>query len=104
MGDYGTIDNKTGELDVEGNIYDAVFQESLNKQDLKINLSDNSCLPIKGAVEDSMTISILDGRQKRGFLVEARSVRARSPFLGAIIQTVLIDQLSLQPGLCLLQG
>ncbi|KAG0692897.1 hypothetical protein DFH29DRAFT_913349 [Suillus ampliporus] len=57
VGDYGKIDNDTGELDIEGNIYDNSFQTSLDKQGLKINLSDSSYQPKKGAVDDNMIMS-----------------------------------------------
>ncbi|KAG2749691.1 hypothetical protein P692DRAFT_20732431 [Suillus brevipes Sb2] len=55
VGDYGTIDRKTGVLIVKGNIYDETFQESLTQQGLMINLS--SCQPVKGAVEGDMIMS-----------------------------------------------
>ncbi|KAG0706990.1 hypothetical protein DFH29DRAFT_995570 [Suillus ampliporus] len=64
MGDYGMIDGKTGELQVEGKIYDEAFQELLNKQCLTINLSDSSCKPTKGPVEDDIVISSM--RVKNG--------------------------------------
>jgi hypothetical protein len=57
VGDYGTIDSESGELDVEGNIYDKAFQTSLNNQDLKINLSEQSCQPQKGGIDDNMIMS-----------------------------------------------
>ncbi|KAG2148858.1 hypothetical protein DEU56DRAFT_782530 [Suillus clintonianus] len=57
VGDYGTIDSESGELDVEGNIYEAAFQESLNKQGLKIDLSDESCQPQKGGLDDNIIMS-----------------------------------------------
>lgn len=57
VGDYGTIDSESGELDVDGNIYDKTFQTSLNKQGLKINLSEPSCQPQIGAVDDNMIMS-----------------------------------------------
>jgi hypothetical protein len=57
VGDYGKIDNETGELDVEGNIYDKTFQTSLEKQNLKIDLSDPSCQPQKGGFDDNMIMS-----------------------------------------------
>ncbi|KAG1745020.1 uncharacterized protein EDB91DRAFT_1271489 [Suillus paluster] len=54
VGHFGTIDRTSGELEVEGNIYDAAFQESLNQQGLKIDLSDPSFQPIKGAIEEDI--------------------------------------------------
>ncbi|KAG0704041.1 hypothetical protein DFH29DRAFT_997923 [Suillus ampliporus] len=57
VGDYGKIDNDTGELEIEGNIYDNSFQTSLNNQGLKINLSDSSYQPKKGPIGDNMIIS-----------------------------------------------
>lgn len=57
MGAYGTIDNESGELDVEGNIYDNAFQTSLNNQGLKINLSEPSCQPKKGGIDDDIIMS-----------------------------------------------
>ncbi|KAG2034436.1 hypothetical protein BDR03DRAFT_964998 [Suillus americanus] len=60
VGHYGTIDRRTGVLQVEGNIYDEAFQESLNQQGLTIDLSHSSCQPIKGAVEEDMIMSSID--------------------------------------------
>lgn len=57
VGDYGTIDSQSGELYVEGNIYDVAFQTALDNQGLKINLSEQSCQPQKGIIEDNMIIS-----------------------------------------------
>ncbi|KAG1745021.1 uncharacterized protein EDB91DRAFT_1050155 [Suillus paluster] len=57
VGDYGRIDSDSGELEVEGNIYDKAFQTSLDQQGLKINLSDSSYQPKKGAVDDNMIMS-----------------------------------------------
>ncbi|KAG1748137.1 hypothetical protein EDB19DRAFT_1684483 [Suillus lakei] len=57
VGDYGTIDDETGELDVEGNIYDEGFQTLLDNQDLNINLSEPSCQPRKGGRDDNFFIS-----------------------------------------------
>ncbi|KAG1840556.1 hypothetical protein F4604DRAFT_436904 [Suillus subluteus] len=57
VGDYGKIDNKTGKLDVEGNIYEKTFQTLLDKQGLKINLSASSCQPQKGGLDDNMIMS-----------------------------------------------
>ncbi|KAG1773627.1 hypothetical protein EV702DRAFT_1048187 [Suillus placidus] len=58
------IDRKTGVLQVEGNIHDEAFQESLKQQGLIIDLSHPSCQPIKGAVEEDMVMSSID--VKRG--------------------------------------
>ncbi|KAG1779607.1 hypothetical protein EV702DRAFT_965506 [Suillus placidus] len=57
VGHYGTINSETRELEVEGNIYDACFQQSLRQQGLGINLTDPSYQPIKGAIEDDIIIS-----------------------------------------------
>ncbi|KAG2155300.1 uncharacterized protein EDB93DRAFT_1080547 [Suillus bovinus] len=57
VGDYGTIDSETGELDVEGNIYDIGFQTSLKNQGLNVDLSDPSCQPTKGGVDDNIIMS-----------------------------------------------
>ncbi|KAG1869167.1 hypothetical protein C8R48DRAFT_110368 [Suillus tomentosus] len=57
VGDYGTIEHDSGELDVEGNIYDKTFQTSLDNQGLKLNLSDASCQPRKGGVDDNIIMS-----------------------------------------------
>ncbi|KAG1782202.1 hypothetical protein EV702DRAFT_1070599 [Suillus placidus] len=57
VGDYGKIDNESGELDVEGNIYDPGFQTLLNKQGLNINLSEPSCQPQTGGVDDDIIMS-----------------------------------------------
>lgn len=60
VGHYGTIDRRTGVLQVDGYIYDDTFQESLKQQGLKIDLSHPSCQPIKGAVEEDMIMSSID--------------------------------------------
>ncbi|KAG2148862.1 hypothetical protein DEU56DRAFT_782542 [Suillus clintonianus] len=57
VGDYGKIDSESGELDVEGNIYEEAFQESLNKQGLKIDLSDVLCQPKKGGLGDDIILT-----------------------------------------------
>ncbi|KAG2064751.1 hypothetical protein BDR04DRAFT_1130653 [Suillus decipiens] len=57
VGDFGKIDNETGELDVEGNIYDPAFQKSLKTQGLTIDLTDSSCQPQKGGVDDNIIMS-----------------------------------------------
>lgn len=57
MGAYGKIDPDSGELEVEGNIYDEAFQTSLNEQGLKIDLSEKSCQPQKGGIDDNMIMS-----------------------------------------------
>ncbi|KAG1775496.1 hypothetical protein EV702DRAFT_972887 [Suillus placidus] len=57
VGDYGNIDKESGQLDVEGNIYDPEFQTSLNNQGLKINLSEPSCQPQTGGVDEDMITS-----------------------------------------------
>ncbi|KIK41205.1 hypothetical protein CY34DRAFT_806384 [Suillus luteus UH-Slu-Lm8-n1] len=57
VGDYGMIDNTTGELVVQGNIYDDTFQTFLNNQGLKIDLSEPSCQPQQGEIDDSMIIT-----------------------------------------------
>ncbi|KAG0692898.1 hypothetical protein DFH29DRAFT_966828 [Suillus ampliporus] len=54
VGDFGTVNRTSGELEVEGNIYDAAFRESLNQQGLVIDLSDPSFQPIKGAIEEDI--------------------------------------------------
>jgi hypothetical protein len=57
VGHYGAINGETGKLEVEGNVYDACFQQSLRQQGLGINLTDPSYQPIKGAIEDDIIIS-----------------------------------------------
>lgn len=57
VGHYGAINSETGKLEVEGNVYDACFQQSLRQQGLGINLTDPSYQPIKGAIEDDIIIS-----------------------------------------------
>lgn len=56
-GHYGTINSETGELEVEGNIYDACFQQSSRQHGLGNNLTYPSYQPIKGAIEDDIIIS-----------------------------------------------
>lgn len=74
VGHYGTINSETGELEVEGNIYDAEFQESLNRQGLRINLSDSSCQPVKGAVEEDMIMSSIGVKMGRFSLTPEVSI------------------------------
>ncbi|KAG1840557.1 hypothetical protein F4604DRAFT_436875 [Suillus subluteus] len=57
VGDYGMINRQSGDLEAQGSIYDAAFQESLNQQGFTIDLSDTSCQPIRGAVEEDIVMS-----------------------------------------------
>lgn len=63
VGDYGFIDAATGELVVEGNIYNTEFQTSLVKQGLKINLSEQSCQPQESGIDDNMIITSFGVKQ-----------------------------------------
>lgn len=64
VGAYGKIDNESGDLEVEGNIYDSAFQAALNKQGLKINLSEPSCQPQKGGIDDDIIMSSSGVKQR----------------------------------------
>ncbi|KAG0704040.1 hypothetical protein DFH29DRAFT_913357 [Suillus ampliporus] len=63
VGDFGTVNRTSGELEVEGNIYDAAFRESLNQQGLVIDLSDPSFQPIKGAIEEDIIMCSIGVRK-----------------------------------------
>ena len=47
MGDYGTINEETGELDWEGNIYSAHFRKQLESSEFKLDFdpSDEELQP-----------------------------------------------------------
>jgi hypothetical protein len=51
------INRQSGNLEVQGSIYDAAFQESLNQQGFTLDLSDTSCQPIRGAVKEDIVMS-----------------------------------------------
>ena len=55
VGAYGTVDRKTGDLIVEGNIYDPEFQRELDKRGINICLKDSP--PLEGAAEDTFAIT-----------------------------------------------
>ena len=55
VGAYGTLDKKTGEFLVEGNIYDAEIQRELDRQDIDLEMADFQ--PMEAAVEDSLAIA-----------------------------------------------
>ena len=55
VGAYGTIDKETGNLLVEGNIYDPEFMRELCKHDVKIHLANFT--PQEGPVESDLIIA-----------------------------------------------
>lgn len=55
VGSFGKIDKETGDLIVEGNIYDPEFQEDLDKHDVKISMANFP--PQEGPVEDDFVIA-----------------------------------------------
>lgn len=55
MGAYGEVESETGELRVDGNIYDPEFQHELNRLGLSIRMSDHT--PEEGGVEDDFIVS-----------------------------------------------
>jgi hypothetical protein len=55
VGAYGTVDKETGDLIVEGNVYDPAFQKELDKHNAGIIMADFP--PQEGAVEDDFVIS-----------------------------------------------
>ncbi|KAF8128944.1 hypothetical protein EV363DRAFT_1451425 [Boletus edulis] len=55
VGAYGTVDKETGDLIVEGNVYDAAFQQELDKHGVGIKMSDFP--PQEGPIEDDFVIS-----------------------------------------------
>lgn len=61
VGAYGRLNTETGELDIEGNIYDPEFQVYLDKVDGKLKLAD---FPAEtGAVEDDFIVCTMGVRQ-----------------------------------------
>ncbi|KAI6128106.1 hypothetical protein EDD16DRAFT_1472514 [Pisolithus croceorrhizus] len=68
VGAFGTLDRVTGELEVRGNVYDADFQETLDKIDPTLKLKLQQHPPVIGPVEEDFIIST-SGAQKRGFSV-----------------------------------
>lgn len=56
VGAYGTIDRKTGELLVEGNIYDPNFQTLLDNQNIDLRMAEFP--EQEGAPEDSFNIAV----------------------------------------------
>ncbi|KIJ66087.1 hypothetical protein HYDPIDRAFT_174797 [Hydnomerulius pinastri MD-312] len=55
VGDYGTVNAETGELNVDGNIYDLEFQEHLDDQSFNFKLSEHK--PVYGAPEQDFIVS-----------------------------------------------
>ncbi|KAI9569216.1 hypothetical protein HD554DRAFT_2020862 [Boletus coccyginus] len=55
VGAYGTVDKETGDLIVEGNIYDPAFQKELDKHNSGIRMADFP--PQEGPAEDDFVIS-----------------------------------------------
>ncbi|KAF8452225.1 hypothetical protein L210DRAFT_3517746 [Boletus edulis BED1] len=55
VGAYGEVEYETGELRVDGNIYDPEFQQELNKLNLAILMADHP--PQEGGVEEDFIIS-----------------------------------------------
>jgi hypothetical protein len=55
VGAYGEVENETGELRVDGNIYDPEFQAELNRLGLTIRMADHP--PEEGGVEDDFIVS-----------------------------------------------
>lgn len=62
VGAYGRLNNETGELDIEGNIYDPEFQVLLDKVDGQLKLADFP--PQIGAVEGDFIVRTMGVRQK----------------------------------------
>ncbi|KAH0831047.1 hypothetical protein J3R83DRAFT_13556 [Lanmaoa asiatica] len=55
VGAYGTVDKETGDLRVEGNIYDPEFQRELDNHGVNLNLANYP--PQEGPVEDDFVVS-----------------------------------------------
>ncbi|KIJ05280.1 hypothetical protein PAXINDRAFT_21444 [Paxillus involutus ATCC 200175] len=55
VGAYGTLSRETGELDVEGNIYDRDFQEELDKIGVRFKIADHQ--PVDGEIEKDSFIA-----------------------------------------------
>lgn len=68
VGAFGKLDRVTGELEVHGNVYEAEFQETLDKIDPTLRLKLQQHPPVAGPVEDDFIISS-SGAQKRAFSV-----------------------------------
>ncbi|KAG2148843.1 hypothetical protein DEU56DRAFT_782498 [Suillus clintonianus] len=92
VGDYGTINRECGELEVQGNIYDAAFQESLNQQGLMIDLSDASCQPVRGTVEEDIVMSSTVTKEDDSSLKPEEYVFSQLLLLAHYYLNVLIDQ------------
>ncbi|KAI6024212.1 hypothetical protein EDC04DRAFT_2725496 [Pisolithus marmoratus] len=69
VGAFGKLDRTTGELEVHGNVYDADFQETLDKIDPTLKLKLQQHLPVVGPVEEDFIIST-SGAQRRAFSAE----------------------------------
>jgi len=70
VGAYGTINYETGELEVEGNIYDPEFQAELDKINIKFKIADHP--PMQGEIEKDSIIAS-SGARKRDFNVESEA-------------------------------
>ena len=55
VGAYGEVESETGELRVDGNIYDPEFQDELNRLGLRLHVADHP--PQEGAVEEDFIIA-----------------------------------------------
>lgn len=55
VGAYGEVESETGELRVDGNIYDPEFQDELNKLGLSLRMTEH--LPEEGGAEEDFIIS-----------------------------------------------
>ena len=55
MGAYGEVESETGELRVDGNIYDHEFQAELNRLGLPLHMADHQ--PKEGGIEETFTIT-----------------------------------------------
>ncbi|KAH0835710.1 hypothetical protein J3R83DRAFT_9531 [Lanmaoa asiatica] len=55
VGAYGEVENETGELRVDGNIYDPEFQDELNKLGFTLRMADHP--PQEGGVEEDFIIA-----------------------------------------------
>ncbi|KAH7906670.1 hypothetical protein BJ138DRAFT_1117362 [Hygrophoropsis aurantiaca] len=62
VGSYGTINGETGELDVEGNIYDATFEEIWKTHFPNINLKDHQ--PKVGEPDEDFVVSSVGVRRR----------------------------------------
>ena len=61
MGAYGEVDRETGELRVDGNIYEPHFQSELNRLGLSLCMADHP--PKESEIEEDIIITSKGAKQ-----------------------------------------